>query len=138
MNGSWENNWLAFADELERKLQSGATLEELAKCFGGRQIKWNGTVEQVDFDELAAIVDVALPNRIVTLEDGGQALLDGLTLPVAEASTEKWRGLSTGADVTFVATLGEAGSPFSPIEVKTLKSGESIIMIRVSNAIPLV
>jgi hypothetical protein len=138
MNGTWENNWLAFADELERKLQSGATPEELARCFGGRQVKWNGTVEQVDFDELAAIVDVALPNRVVTLEDGGQSPLDGLTLAVAEASTEKWRGLSTGDDVTFVATLGEAGSPFSPIEVKTLKSGESIIMIRVSNAIPLV
>ncbi len=132
----WRDDWNLFVEFLERKLQDGASQDDLDDCFGGREVCWTGTIEQIDFDELAAIVDVLLPERVVTLLDGSEVVLDGLTLAVSEGFIERWQHFESGDEITFTATLCEANSPFSPVELKTLESGGSIIMIRTSNASP--
>jgi len=133
----WNTNWSLFTDELERALQSGASNADLAKLFGGHQIQWSGTIEQIDFDDLSTVIDVALPARTIAFADGNSVMLDGLTLAVAESDTTAWEGFRTGDDITFTADFGISQSPFSSIELKTLRSGKSIIMIRVGNALPV-
>ena len=68
--------------------------------------------------------------------NGEIVILDGLTLAVAESDASNWEGYKRGDKVTFRAVLGEPQTPFSAIELKTLKSGRSIIMLRVGNAMP--
>lgn len=132
----WKNDWNLFTEFLEQQLHNGASQDELADYFGGCEVRWKGIIEQIDFDELASVVDVLLPERVVKLRDGSEVALDGLTLAVPEGSTEAWQDFRTGDEITFRATLGEPNSPFSPVELKTLKSGKSVIMIRASNALP--
>ena len=132
----WNTNWPLFAHELERALQGGASNADLAEMFGGQQIQWTGTIEQINFNELRAVVDVALQPHTVGLPNGEIVILDGLTLAVAESDASNWEGYKRGDKVTFRAVLGEPQTPFSAIELKTLKSGRSIIMLRVGNAMP--
>jgi hypothetical protein len=133
---TWKNDWNAFTEFLEMQLQGGATQNDLASSFGGCEVCWAGTIENVEIDELSAGVDVLLDERIVTLQNGSEVILDGLSLSLAEESTDKWQSFTAGDLVSFTAILGNLASPFSPIEVKTLGSGKSIIMIRLSNALP--
>lgn len=137
MNETWENNWLLFVDELERHLQSGSTTRQLAKHFGGQRVCWEGTIEKLKFDEFSTTVNVALPERVVNLANGGHVQLDGLTLEVAKSSTEQWQGLSAGDKVKFSTILGEATSPFPPIELTTFESGNSMLIIQAIDAVPV-
>lgn len=132
----WQNDWEIFTAYLEQQLQDGASSVELAARFGGREVQWQGIVENVDFDVLAAVVDVALPERIVRFDDGSEVKVDGLTLGVAAESMEQWQAYRKGDGITFRATLGNPRSPFAAIEIKTLNSGKRVIMIRASNALP--
>lgn len=137
MNETWESNWLLFVDELERHLQSGSTTRQLAKHFGGRRVCWEGTIEKLKFDEFSTTVNVALPERVVNLANGGSVQLDGLTLEVAKWATEQWQGISTGDKVKFSTILGEATSPFPPIELTTFESGNSMLIIQAIDAVPV-
>ena len=133
----WKRDWIQFTNELESHLKHGATSSDLATIFGGARVRWRGIVEDVDIDDLAQLVNVALPERIISVTKGTNAILDGLTLVVSESAISSWLHFAPGDEVTFEATLGEAGSPFATIEFTTLESGNSIVMISASDAVPV-
>ena len=133
---TWTNDWLLFTEKLERALQGGASNDNLAILFGGHQIHWLGTIEKINIDELSANVNVALPKRTVILANGESIMLDGLTLGIAEHSESVWQGFEPGDEVVFDGKFGEPKSPFSCVEVRALRGGGNIIMIRIGNAVP--
>ena len=133
----WQNDWTAFTSYLEVQLRNGATEDDLANCFGGCEVRWAGEIEEIDIDDLAAFVNVLLVERSIKLQNDAVVLLDGLALVVSERSTEKWESRRVGETVTFTAILGAAGSPFPPIQVTTLRSGKTVIMIQATNAQPV-
>lgn len=137
-NTTWKNDWILFTHELEQQLSKGRDTHALMKIFGGAQVRWRGVVEEIDFDEFAHLVNIALPERIISIRNGEEIHLDGITLSVTNVEAPKWRRLEPGDEVTFEAKLGEPGSPFAAIEFKTLKSGKSIVMISANDAIPVV
>lgn len=135
----WINDWIKFTNELEIQLKGGAGAEDLALVFGGARVRWCGTIEEIDIDELAQLVNVALPERMIQINHGKSIPLDGLTLVVSTSAIPVWRHFSPGDEVTFEATLGEAGSPFSlPVEVQPIDDEESMIVVRASDAVPIV
>ena len=136
-NCEWQNDWVSFTSSLESELQNGATNKALSSRFGGSIICWTGTIEHMNISKLVAAVDVSLAKRIIRMIDGDEIVLDGVSLTIAENETEKWTQFRTGDLVTFKATLGDPDSPFPPIEVKTLRSGKSLIIIAAINAVPL-
>lgn len=133
---TWTKDWLLFTEELERALQEGASNDYLATLFGNHQIQWLGTIEKIDIDELSATVNVALPRRTVALANGETIMLDGLTLAIAENSESVWQGFEPGDEVMFDGKFGEPKSPFTCVEVRALRGGGNIIMIRIGNAVP--
>jgi hypothetical protein len=130
----WSDSWELFVEELERRVQHGVTTEELTHSFAGAPVKWTGVIEQLDVDELAPGVDVALPAKTIIVDDEAETLLDGVSLPIADSAVDEWRVLKTGMKVTFRATFVESSSIFPPIEIKTLDDGPIITMIRLTNA----
>jgi hypothetical protein len=135
--GSWSDNWELFVDELERRAQHGDTTEELAQYFGGATVRWKGIIEHVDIDEPAPGVEIRLPRKVVKLADGGKVSLDGLGMSVSDSAVDNWRALKVGSAVRFQATFAEGTSVFPPVEIKTLKSGRSVILIQLCNAVPI-
>jgi len=135
---AWMESWDLFTKAMERQLQGGATNEELSRFFGGKTVRWQGVIEHMGIDKVAPNVEVALPRRDIKFGDGREASLDGLSLLLADSAIDDWRALSPGTEVRFSATLGQGISPFLPIEIKTLKSGHTVVLIRLSDATPIV
>ena len=133
----WKSDWKLFVTFLGQQLQNGCTQDELDKLFGDCKIQWEGTIERKHISEIVAIVDVFLPEYIVKLREGGEIVLDGITLSVPAHSIERWNRFSIGDHITFSANLGDFNSPFSPVECKSLKSGKTIVIIRASNGFPM-
>ncbi len=134
---SWQNSWPLFAKVLESELRSAASNERLAEVFGGARVRWRGIIEEISFDELSNMVCVALPVANIALGDGCEDSLDGLALSVNETETCHWSGLAPGDEITFEATLGTSEGPFPPVEVESLTSGKTLIMIRANGAVPV-
>jgi hypothetical protein len=137
MNLDWQSNWDLFVDTLQNRLRAGDTPEALCERFGGRSVTWDGVLEEKSIDSLAPGVLVSLPNRQIELGEGRVVTLDGVSVPVADDSIADWKSLAIGTRFAFSAMLGSAGSPFPPIEVKHLRSGESVVFVRLSEGRPV-
>lgn len=137
MRDDWQDNWEVFVDAVADSLRSGATPEALARHFGGKKVRWTGVLDEKNIDELAALVGIALPEKHLDLGQGRMTTLDGVSLPLATHYVADWNKLEVGTPVTFTATLGSATSTFPPIELKHLKSGRCVVMIRLTDAIPM-
>lgn len=133
MNDHWQQNWLVFVDALAERIHAGDSPEALARQFGGKTVTWEGTLDEKSIDELAPLVGIGMTMKKLDLGGGRSAFLDGVSLPVAKDSIESWSSLELGSRVRFTATLGSKLSTFPPVEAKHLKTGESVVMLRLSN-----
>jgi hypothetical protein len=109
----------------------------LAQQFGGKTVMWEGTLDDTSIDELAPLVGLGMKTKKLDLGGGRSAVLDGVSLPVAKDSIELWSSLEIGNIVKFTATLGSTHSLFPPVEAKHFKTGESVVMIRLSDGRPV-
>lgn len=135
---SWLESWESFTQVLERRLQAHATSEDLLRWYGGKTVRWRGVISRLDIDNLAPNVYITLAETVIDLGGGRETLLDVVSLPIADSAIEDWRGFCVGAEVTFEATfLAHGDSPFPPIEVKTLKSGRTLVMLGLRDAAPI-
>jgi len=137
MNERWQQDWLVFVETVAEHLRAGDSPEMLTQHFGGKTVTWKGTLDEKSIDELAQLVGVGMTTMKLDLGDGRSAVLDGVSLPIAKDSIDLWGSLEIGSGVTFTATLGSLLSLFPPIEAKHLKTGESVVMIRLSDGRPV-
>lgn len=135
MPQSWQENWEAFVEEVQFLLNSGTCNEELAKRFGGQSFKWTGILDEKRLDGLSPGVEITLPTKTITLPNGQSTPMNGIALPIASESLDKWRKAKTGKSVTFTATFVAGSHVFSPVELKTMKSGRLNISIRVKDGV---
>jgi hypothetical protein len=137
MNERWQQDWITFAETVAEHLRVGDSPEMLARHFGGKTVTWKGTLDEKSIDELAQLVGVGMTTMKLDLGGGRSAVLDGVSLPIAKDTIDLWRSLEIGSSVTFTATLGSTLSLFPPVEAKHLKTGESVLMIRLSDGRPV-
>jgi len=104
------------------------------KEFGGRSITWTGFLEDKSIDDLAPLVQISFKEVTIDLGKGRSAFLDGVSLALNRLNVAEWEGVIEDSQVTFSATFEAAGSPFSAIDIKHLKSGESVILIGLVDA----
>jgi hypothetical protein len=137
MTEPWQSNWDRFIDLLSEYLRAGGDLEGFNSRIAGKSIAWSGHIEEVQLDEIAPNVYIALSPRRVDLGGGNITILDGISLPIAEQSRGAWAGMSPGEAVQFKAVLGRHGSPFPTVSVKTFRSGETMVSVRLADGIPV-
>ena len=129
---NWETSWDAFVDRLATSLKEGVGTAELSARFGGRRITWTGIVEGKQLNELSPSISIGLSERLIAFGDRRVATLNGLSLPVRESAVSDWQSVEVGSNIRFTATFVDS-SPFPPVEVKNLRSGRTIIMLRLSD-----
>jgi hypothetical protein len=134
---SWQSDWTKFVDELAGCLREGEDADKLANRFGGRLVEWEGTLDRKRIDELAASVNLALPEKRIDFGDGRVATVKSISLPLAESAAVDWQQIANGTKVKFSALVGAGESPFPPIEVVNLRSGKTIVTIRLSEGVPI-
>jgi len=137
VSSGWQQDWSLFVATLADCLRAGDTSEKLAQRFGGKEVTWQGVLDEKNIDGLAPLVGITLPQKEIELGQGRSAILDGLSLPIAAHTIEQWSRLELGTPLTFTAILGPSGSLFAPIEVKILRSGRTIVFIRLADAVPV-
>jgi hypothetical protein len=130
---TWQEHWPAFVDEVSKLLRRGESSETLATIFGGRTVRWRGTVFRMKLDEVAPGVDLDLPEIHVDLGHGRSVVLNGLYLPISDTSAEDWSKSQPGDKVLFEATFLSGPNPFPPIELHTFSTGRTILSIQVTN-----
>ena len=62
-------------------------------------------------------------------------MLKGVSLPLADSAIADWQQIAEGTIVRFSAIVGAGESPFPPIEVTNLRSGKTIVMVRLSEGV---
>lgn len=135
MNRSWQNDWNEFLDALAESIRTRGA-EQCAQQFGGSTVEWSGVLAEKSLDCTAVSVTIQFPERRIDVGDGRSAVIDHVFLPVDGESVALWRPLRLGRTIQFSATFCAADSVFPPIEVKDLQDGPTIVMIRMTNAVP--
>ena len=133
----WQTSWSIFIDDLARSLRGNENASTLADLFGGRSIEWSGVLVGKRIEPMAPSVNLALPEEQIDFGDGRIATLKSISLPIAESAIVEWQQIPEGTKVAFSALLGSGASPFPPIEITNLRSGKTIVMIRLSEGIPV-
>ena len=73
-----EHSWQDFLQLVAKQIRNGINVEELSKEYGGRTIKWIGSVARVNFDKDAPGVSIDLDEVVVDLGGGRTSILNGL------------------------------------------------------------
>lgn len=134
---TWQSDWSSFVDVLAGCLQNTEETDALANRFGGKRVEWEGVLDCKQIDELAPSVNLALPEKHIDFGDGRVAILKSISLPLAESAVADWQQIAEGTKVKFSALVGAGESPFPPVEVTNLRSGRTIVMIRLSEGAPV-
>ncbi|TWT47795.1 hypothetical protein [Botrimarina hoheduenensis] len=128
----WRSDWSLFIDELADCLRASEDTDGLARRFGNQSVEWEGVLDRKQIDELAPSVNLALPEKHIDFGDGRVAMLKSVSLPLADSAIAGWQQIAEGTMVKFSAMVGAGVSPFPPVEVTNLRSGKTIVMIRLS------
>lgn len=134
---SWQNDWMSFAKILEKQLCEGVGAKKLETIFGSATVQWRGKIEEIDFDEYSAVVFIRLPIVTINVGGGNSVALDGLTLTVPEKLVDHWKDFSEGDEIEFEAKTSRTDSPFTSIDLKTLSTGKTILMIQLFEGVPV-
>lgn len=137
MNDLWQESWDCFVDLLNKHLRTNDVSSDLTSCICEKKITWEGLVEKVNLNALAPSIYINLPSRTIDFGDGRTAVVDGISLPVAAGSEASWANVHPGESIRFEAVIGPHESPFPPVTVKTFKSGNTIVLIRLYGGIPI-
>jgi hypothetical protein len=132
----WRHSWLHFVESLEKRISEVDSDKEISRPFNGSPVEWEGTISDIDLDEIAPSIGLELPPKVIQLSEGRSDTIGSIHLPIASDSRAKWRALQVGDKVTFQASLSENG-PFPPIQVKHLKSGRSLVLIGLRDGVPV-
>jgi len=134
---NWTTSWDVFTNLLQDKIAENRSTQSLAAFFGGKLVQWKGIIDDMDLDDLSPSIGIALPERIIHINNTDKARLVGISLPPASDAIDQWARLKVGDRVIFQAVLGRADSPFPPIEPIQLSSDRTILRIRMGNGRPL-
>jgi hypothetical protein len=133
MNEAWQENWDAFLELLSLCVRAKDIEAALAKNFFQKEVRWTGRLDDKNIDPPPPMVEITFGEKTIDFGNGRSTTIDGISLALARENVSAWRPISLGSQVTFTAWFGAGGSPFSPISVKHLKTGESVILIGLSN-----
>lgn len=137
MDERWQYDWEAFITTLAEHLEKAGSQNRFNQYLLGKTVAWEGILDDKSIDNLAPTVGIGMPTKIIHLGVNQPAVVDGVSLPIANDSIDLWNALEVGCQVKFTATLGSEASIFPPIEVINLRTGESIVMIRLSDGRPI-
>jgi hypothetical protein len=132
----WQNDWSEFAKVIGVRLRQGAVPGAVALEFGSQMITWTGVLKEKWLDDLAPMVTIGLAEAEIQLKDSVSVPITELSVPVARDAVSNWQGIPVGTCVSFTAILG-GSSIFSPVEVKKLSTGRTLLMIRLSDGRPV-
>lgn len=135
-NKHWRIDWSSFIDEIASCLRAGIGTDELSIRFGNQGIEWEGVIDRKQIDELAPSVNLAMQEKQIDFGDGRLATLKSISLPLDESAINIWQQIPVGTRIKFSAQLGPGESPFAPIEAINLRSGKTIVMVRLTDGIP--
>ena len=133
----WRRSWDRFVDEVQARLKAGSTGPDLASFFAGETIHWKGIIDNMLFEDEAPGVGILMPIRSITLIDGKQVRLTGVSVSVDSYSASQWTRFSVGEAVGFTATFSGAKAVFPCCQLIPLPSGMTVFIIALEHAIPV-
>ncbi|MEM8947587.1 MAG: hypothetical protein AAGD11_20610 [Planctomycetota bacterium] len=131
-NERWQKDWSLFIDLIQQCLNAAVDEEQLAIQFAGKSIKWEGRLEEKHLDaEPAPSVTIAMQEKNITVGESS-AVLDFLTVFVADDAIQLWREIETGSIVEFTAQLRNKNAILPPIFVLEVGEGQAAVMFGLS------
>src|SRR4051812_11221263 len=106
MNEDWQQSWESFVNLLMQYLPVVDELSALLSRIAGKKVTWTGVFEKATLSELAPNVYIGLPSKEIDFGDGRAAIIDGISLPIAQGSLTSWAELKPGSRVKFEAVMG--------------------------------
>ena len=132
MSHDWTKDWIAFTDKVASIGQCGEP-SEFVNTFSGATVRWHGVLTEKNLSEPAPSVEIDTAEVSLDLGGGRTASLSGFALPVADREVESWNSVPLGAEVHFEAQFVSSSIPFAAVEVKTLSSGRTLVMLRLTD-----